>query len=441
MPPGRPPNTGNSASVSSHSPVSNINNNATARAISTTASNGADGVPDGQEVTADGDTTNAPKVILAKVGDRVTELLSKLKKEHPAISLKGELKLDFGTGPDGAFNLSLDNASTAGPNVGIFKRHMGPNGSSLQFQSASTVSREPITTTQQLGKRPRETDASGGADASTEKRPRGPSEPPRPESPPPILPDDLLSDDAPGALLDLLQWQRRRVQAHASAGTTRLERLIVDWREQWREQGGWMYDFFKRAHDDEVAKKAWMEHMFKDVESRVGAVMQSYHVTASSDLAVKHSQVLVEFQRLKEDIRWLDDRRGATDTQHDRREETWRSSSATFHDNAHKNREIAEKWIVQELKAQREGSKRITDMLLDVCREIKGKDYEMPSVPTPSPVVTRPPAFETQLREAAEKSKDRETVDLTIPTGKSRSNSEAQTSSGHSEAQTASEGT
>ncbi|KAL9072947.1 MAG: hypothetical protein Q9157_004919 [Trypethelium eluteriae] len=421
--------------------MSSNNNNVAARTISTTESNRTNGVSDGRNTTGDGNAANAPKAILAKVGDRVTELLQTLKKEHPAISLKGELKLDFGTGPDGAFNLSLDNAPTAGPNVGIFKRHMGPNGSSLQFQSTSTVSREPVATTQHLGKHPRETDASGGADTSTEKRPRIVSEPPRPESPPPSLPDDLLSDDAPAALLSLLQWQKRRVQDHTSAGTTKLERLIVDWREQWREQGGWMYDFFKRAHDDEVAKKAWMERMFKDVESRVGAVMQSYHVTASSDLAVKHSQVLVEFQRLKEDIRWLDDRRAAANTQHDRREETWRSSSATFHDTAHKNREVSEKWVVQELKAQREGSMRITDMLLDVCREIKGRDYELPPVPTPSPVVTRPPAFETQLREAAEKSKDPVLVDLTNPTEKSRSDSEAQTSSGHSEARTASEGT
>ena len=427
MPPG---NADSPASSSPYPPVPN--NIIVARNLSTPASSEPNGTPDG---------ATTQKAILAKVGDRVTDFLQKLKKDYPSVSLKGELRLDFGTGPDGAFNVSMDNAPTAGPNVGIYKRHVGPpNGSTVRSQSTAAVPRELVTSTQQLGKHPRETETPAGADSSIEKRPRV-VEPARSESPLPTFPDDFLSDDAPNALQNMLQWQKRRIQDHSSAGTNKLERLIVDWREQWREQGGWMYDFFKRAHDDEIAKKGWMEHMFKEVESRVGAVMQSYHITASSDLAVKHSQCLVEFQRLKEDIRWLEDRRASSDAQHDRREETWRSSSATFHDTAHKNREVAEKWVVQEVKTQREATKRLTDMVLDVCKEIKGKDYEMPPVAAPSPTATRSQPLETQLRDAAERSRATETVDLTKSTEKSRANSEAQTSSGHSEARTASEGT
>ena len=386
------------------------------------------------------DPADPQKAILAKVGDRVTDLVRRLKQEHANITLRGELKLDFGTGPDGAFNISVDGTSNSGANVGIYKRHMGPpNGS----HATPLPSREPVvSSTQQLGKHPREPETPASSDVVADKRPRTASEPPRPETPAPSLPEDLISDDAPAALQDLLQWHKRRIQNHSSAGTNRIERLIVDWREQWREQGGWMYDFFKRAHDDEIAKKTWMEHMFKEVESRVGAVMQSYHVTASSDLAVKHSHTLVEFQRLKEDIRWLEDRRAAADANHDRREETWRSSSATFHDTAHKNRELAEKWMLREVKAQREATRRLTDMMFDVCKAVKGPDYEMPRLPSLSPeVTTRAPPLEAQLLDAAEKSKAPVTVDLTKSADKSRGSSEAQTSSGHSEARTASEGT
>ncbi|KAI9666358.1 MAG: hypothetical protein M1821_004294 [Bathelium mastoideum] len=388
--------------------------------------------------SAGGDAAESQKAILSKVGDRVTSLIQTLKREHPNIALRGELKLDFGTGPDGAFNISMDGASSAV--VGIYKRHIGPTNG-MHHAHAATLSREPVASTQQLGKHPREPETPASSATSPEKRARTISEPVRPESPPPTLPEDFMADEAPAALQDLLQWHRRRSQDHHAVSANKLERLIVDWREQWREQGGWMYDFFKRAHDDEVAKKAWMEHMFKEVESRVGAVMQSYHVTASSDLAVKHSQTLVEFQRLKEDIRWLEDRRTNADTQHDRREETWRSSSATFHDTAHKNREIAEKWMVSEVKIQRDNMRRMTDMLLDVCKELKGADYKMPPAQSLSPVTTRPAPLEAQLREAAERTKAPQTVDLTRSAEKSRASSEAQTSSGHSEAQTASEGT
>ena len=433
MPPGLPATAQGRVSSSNYPPPTN--NNVVARNLE------AHGTPDGATNPADRDAASNQQAVLAKVGDRVTALLQVFKDEHPGLSLKGELKLDFGTGPDGAYNVSMDNALATGPNVGIYKRHQGPpNGSSTRSQPVASESREPLSSTPQLGKHPRETQTPVGADTSAEKRPRIFSEPSRPESPPPTLPDDLLSDDAPAALQGMMQWQKRRIQDHSTAGTNKLEKIIVDWREQWREQGGWMYDFFKRAHDDEVAKKAWMEHMFKEVETRVGAMMQSYHITASSDFAVKHSQNLVEFQRLRDDIRWVEDKRAAADTQHDRREETWRSSSATFHDNAHKNRDAAEKWLIQELKTQRETAKRLTDMLLDVCKEVKGKDYELPPIQPSSPTDTRVLPLEAQLRDAAEKSKASATIDLTR-TPKTRGNSDAQTSSGLSEACTASEGT
>ncbi|KAI9710549.1 MAG: hypothetical protein M1820_002685 [Bogoriella megaspora] len=391
------------------------------------------------------------KEALNKVGDYMTELLQKIKNDFPTLSLRGELNLDIGTSSNGAFTIALDNSPKAASNVRINRRRAGPpdTGASQPQQQPTPQSLAPsvpnpgsTSATSQLGKHPRDSEVIVIPDEPIEKRVRTSPEPTTSHSPPPPLPEDLLQDDAPAALQAMLEYQRRRIEEHDTAGTDKLRKLMTEWREQWREQGAWMYDFFKRARDDEVAKKAWMEFMFKDMETRLGSAMQSYHVTSSSDSAVKHGQTLSEFGMLKKDISWLDERRQAADAAHSQREETWRSSSATFHDTTHKNREASEKWMIQEMKAQRAATTTLTTMMLDVCKELKGNDYVSPHMSTVTPAATRAPSLGSQLINAAERSNTTPAIDLTGSSQRSRKPSEAQTeSSGLTEAQTASEGT
>jgi hypothetical protein len=75
--------------------------------------------------------------------------------------------------------------------------------------------------------------------------------------------------------------------------------------------------------------------------------------------------VTSRLQNVSAQIKWVEECRRIADEAHDRREETWRTSSATFHDNTRKARERHESWMVQEMNWQR-------NLLLGMANDLKG---------------------------------------------------------------------
>jgi hypothetical protein len=105
-----------------------------------------------------------------------------------------------------------------------------------------------------------------------------------------------------------------------------------------------------------------------------------------------------ELDNLSSQIRWVEECRRTYDNHHHQREENWRTSTATFHDNMRIQREGHEHWMVQEMMWQR-------NVLTQIMSDVGNGDtapimrWETPSHlsvdPTPPPP---PPLGPTAVR-------------------------------------------
>lgn len=99
-------------------------------------------------------------------------------------------------------------------------------------------------------------------------------------------------------------------------------------------------------------------------------------------------------------IKWVEDCRRMANDVHVKREDTWRTTSAGFHDQQRQNREEFQTWMVHE-------SAKHSQMLNEILNEVKAiglyaqnMKWETPSylnyMPNVSPQVPTPPAFPAQ---------------------------------------------
>ncbi|KAJ9647300.1 hypothetical protein H2199_002287 [Coniosporium tulheliwenetii] len=164
----------------------------------------------------------------------------------------------------------------------------------------------------------------------------------------------------------LLSELRDDVQEDTTAGLNHLQRLLRRWREQWREKNGWLFDYFKLQHEEERRKKQWFEAKFKALED-----------------ALAH-KVMAQFRNLSNQIRWVEDCRRIADEAHDIKEDNWRVTSATFHDNSQRRQQSHENWVKAEMKKQ-------GNVLTQVLTEVRGLSnltmslkWETPTAPAPT---------------------------------------------------------
>lgn len=79
----------------------------------------------------------------------------------------------------------------------------------------------------------------------------------------------------------------------------------------------------------------------------------------------EEDRILSKLNDISSQIKWVEDCRRIADGSHDMREEKWRSTSATFHDEGRRARERHEAWIVSELGWQR-------STLVQLANDMKG---------------------------------------------------------------------
>ncbi|KAJ9620894.1 hypothetical protein H2203_007480 [Taxawa tesnikishii (nom. ined.)] len=85
-----------------------------------------------------------------------------------------------------------------------------------------------------------------------------------------------------------------------------------------------------------------------------GEKLDSLQNTLGASLNFQNSQTMQELGNISKLLPWLESCRKTAADVSTAREEKWRTSSATFHDQTRKERERAEKQIMDELKAQKE---------------------------------------------------------------------------------------
>lgn len=129
----------------------------------------------------------------------------------------------------------------------------------------------------------------------------------------------------------------------AGSDNAELKKVIDEWRAEWHRQGGWLYDTLTKSTSLTTGTRSALEKKLESVQDILG---QSINASSASTIS--------ELGSITKLIHWLEHCRKTSADKVAERSERWRSSSATFHDQARREREAAEKRIEKKLDEQNE---------------------------------------------------------------------------------------
>lgn len=152
---------------------------------------------------------------------------------------------------------------------------------------------------------------------------------------------------------DILESRTSQLDSSFSAqpmGPSREEEYLKNWHEEWLRQGGWLYDTLTKTTNATMGTRTSLEKRLESMQDILG---QSINASSASTIA--------ELGSITKMLEWLEHCRKTSSDKVTAREEKWRSSSATFHDQARREREDAEKRIERKLDKQ-------NDLLVKLAR-------------------------------------------------------------------------
>ena len=119
--------------------------------------------------------------------------------------------------------------------------------------------------------------------------------------------------------------------------------FLKQWHGEWVRQGGFLFDQLSTYQPFMQSKISHLEKKMDGVQDVLGQSMNSATANTMSELS-----------NICKLIPWLENCRKTSTDRIQAREEKWRTSSATFHDQTRREREAAEKRIEKKLVEQRE---------------------------------------------------------------------------------------
>lgn len=128
----------------------------------------------------------------------------------------------------------------------------------------------------------------------------------------------------------------------SAAKTVReLSTFMRNWHDEWTRQGGWLFDTLNTTNKLATESKTSVDKRLNAVQDVLGQSINAASATTMTELA-----------NITKLISWLEHCRKASVDKVQAREEKWRSSSATFHDQTRREREAAERRLEEKLEAQ-----------------------------------------------------------------------------------------
>ncbi|KAF2815053.1 uncharacterized protein BDZ99DRAFT_494911 [Mytilinidion resinicola] len=180
--------------------------------------------------------------------------------------------------------------------------------------------------------------------------------------------EDIMPLISKEDLEDLLAKQREDIQEDTADCINHVQRLLRKWREQWHEKSSWEYDTLtKLEHGGGAGDKSAVDGTRSGTRPSVSDVfaVPTPQKDPISGIVNIPDLVRKEAKQLSNQIRWVEQCRRIASEAHDAREETWRMSSASFHDKNRQSRESFEQRMLNESAIQ-------GTMLSQILSEVKG---------------------------------------------------------------------
>ena len=252
------------------------------------------------------------------------------KSEGRPVQIKTDIKFRIG-GSDSKEHIYTVTASSSDFDIDDFIR---------QVPSAATTAAAPT--------------AGKGLSTSPAPATAGPQATPAQSTP---RPESRKADDD---VVEIRPFKRQKADGERALSTLTLEAVkeapstnpkdmaeifdfLKKWHAEWVRQGGFLYDQLSTSQPFIQSKVTGLEKKLEGVEAVLGHSMN----TASAN-------TMSELSSISKLIPWLEHCRKTSADKVQAREEKWRTSSATFHDQTRREREAAEKRIEKKLEDQRE---------------------------------------------------------------------------------------
>jgi hypothetical protein len=190
-------------------------------------------------------------------------------------------------------------------------------------------------------------------------------------------------------LADMLDKLRDDVQDDTSECVNHVHRLLRRFKEEWHE---------KNQCDYEHTQLPSTRPPFRDSIAN-GPTTRLSFPSPSLDRDSQYTPVpdLIrrEAKLLSHQIKWVEDCRKVGAELHDKREETWRTSSAGFHDLQRQNREAFQNKLLQETGTQTQTLSHLLERVEAIGIHIQSMKWETPAshLSYPAPSIHTPPAF------------------------------------------------
>ncbi|KAK1077555.1 hypothetical protein LTR33_007993 [Friedmanniomyces endolithicus] len=118
--------------------------------------------------------------------------------------------------------------------------------------------------------------------------------------------------------------------------------FMQQWHAEWVKQGGWLFDSLNKA-----------ERLANDHQTVLQSRMASVQDVLSQSMNAASASTMAELASIAKLVHWVEACRKSSADKAQAREEKWRTSSATFHDQSRRDRETAEERLLDEVQKQR----------------------------------------------------------------------------------------
>ncbi|KAF2129737.1 hypothetical protein P153DRAFT_338781 [Dothidotthia symphoricarpi CBS 119687] len=186
---------------------------------------------------------------------------------------------------------------------------------------------------------------------------------------------------------DLLGKLREDIQEDTSECVNHVQRLLRRFKEEWHDKAKWEFEQAQTRsypqHRDSLASNASFPAPTADRDDPAAPTPEF---------------VRREAKLLSTQIRWVEDCRRVAADIHDKREETWRTSSAGFHDRQRQDREHFQNRLLHDSGLHTQTLNQILNEVKAIGLYAQSMKWETPTshLAYPSPAVPTPPVFPTQ---------------------------------------------
>ncbi|KAK0956506.1 hypothetical protein LTS01_022813 [Friedmanniomyces endolithicus] len=118
--------------------------------------------------------------------------------------------------------------------------------------------------------------------------------------------------------------------------------FMQQWHAEWVKQGGWLFDSLNKA-----------ERLANDHQTVLQSRMASVQDVLGQSMNAASASTMAELASIAKLVHWVEACRKSAADKAQAREEKWRTSSATFHDQSRRDRETAEERLLEEVQKQR----------------------------------------------------------------------------------------